>query len=292
MMRSRNFCFTLNNYNSEQYDAVCAIDCKYLVVGKEVGESGTPHLQGYISWVNARTWESVKKLCPTAHWEAARGTPEEASEYCKKDKDFFEKGTLPLSSKKKGESEKARWADALLCVQEGRLEDVPPDILCVHLKSVEYAVDRIAASKRKLDDLMEWTHEWRYGHTGTGKSETARKENPGAYIKNPNNVWWDGYKGEDVVIIDDFDKYQVKQGGDMKRWLDKYAFQAESKGKQTMIRPKKIIVTSNYSPQEIWTDEQTLDPILRRVKVIHHVPSISRATPSPSCAGLGAEAKP
>lgn len=274
-IRARNFCFTLNNFTNEQYDAVCAWDCKYLVVGKEVGESGTPHLQGYVCFVNARSFASVKKLCNSAHWEVSKGTPDEASTYCKKDdKSFFEKGTLPLSPAEKGEAEKTRWADALKAVQEGRLEDVAPDILCVHLKSIEYAAERIQASKRKLDDLVEWQHEWRYGETGTGKSMTARQENPGAYIKNPNNVWWDGYKGEEVVIIDDFDKYQVKQGGDMKRWLDKYAFQAESKGKQTMIRPKKIIVTSNYKPEEIWTDEQTLGPILRRVKVIRHSLSI------------------
>ena len=268
--RSRDFCFTWNNYTEEQYNAVCAWDCKYLVVGKEVGESQTPHLQGYVSFVNPTSFAGLKKLSATAHWEVRKKTPVQASDYCKKDGQFFEKGTLPLSPKEKGEGEIKRWSEALLCVQEGRLEDVPSDILCVHLKSVEYAADRIAASKRKLDDLTDWTHEWRYGDTGTGKSETARAENPGAYIKNPNNVWWDGYKGEDVVIIDDFDKYQVKQGGDMKRWLDKYAFQAESKGKQTMIRPKKIIVTSNYHPSAIWNDEQTLDPILRRVKVIQH----------------------
>nr|WAE42397.1 MAG: replication associated protein [Cressdnaviricota sp.] len=271
MSRSRDFCFTLNNYTSDEYDAVLLWDCKYLVVGKEVGESGTPHLQGFVCFAQAKTLSAVRRLGARFHWESRKGTHLQASAYCKKDDQaFFEKGDLPLSAVQKGAAEKERWEGAFSAVEEGRLEDVPKDILCNHLKSIEYAVARVALGKRKLETLEEWQHEWRYGETGTGKSEVSRSENPGAYIKNPNNVWWDGYTGQDVVIIDDFDKYQVKQGGDMKRWLDKYAFQAESKGKMEMIRPRKIIVTSNYHPNEIWQDEQTLEPILRRVKLIVH----------------------
>jgi len=70
------------------------------------------------------------------------------------------------------------------------------------------------------------------------------------------------------VIIDDFDKFQVKQGGDMKRWLDRYAFQAQFKGGYLFIRPRKIIVTSQYRPSEIWDDEKTVDAITRRVFIL------------------------
>jgi len=35
-----------------------------------------------------------------------------------------------------------------------------------------------------------------------------------------------------------------------------------------MIRPKKIIITSNYHPSEIWEDSKTLDPVVRRVQLI------------------------
>jgi len=58
----------------------------------------------------------------------------------------------------------------------------------------------------------------------------------------------------------------------MKRWLDKYPFQAPVKGGYMLIRPKKIVVTSNYTVREIWSDEQTAGPIERRVRVIHHLP--------------------
>lgn len=265
MERSRNFCFTLNNYSEAELEIVKSWDSKYLIFGKEVGESGTPHLQGYVSFQNAKTLTALKKFSARAHWEIARGTPKQASEYCEKDGDVFEKGTRPLSQIEKGQVEKDRWATAFQCVKEGRIEDLDPEIKCTRLKSIEYAVERQASSKRNLATLDgEFQHEWYYGKSGTGKSRKAREENPGAYIKDPQERWWDGYAGEEVVIIDDFDKFQVKQGGDMKRWSDRYAFRAPVKNGYTMVRPVKIIVTSQYRPEQIWDDPETVDAICRR----------------------------
>jgi len=269
MARARNFCFTLNNYTPEEVEQVKAWDCKYLIFGKEVGEGGTPHLQGYVGFANPKMITGLKKLQARAHWEVAKGTPKQASEYCEKDGDVFEKGTRPLSQVEKGDTEKRRWDDAFKAVSENRLEDVPKDILCTRLKGIEFAIKRTRMVKRNLDiidGVME--HLWIVGPTGSGKTSQATRDHPGAYIKDPVNRWWDGYEGQEVVIIDDFDKFQVKQGGDMKRWLDRYPFQAEFKGGMEMMRPRKVIVTSQYYPSEIWDDEKTVEAIMRRVKVV------------------------
>lgn len=283
MARARDYCFTLNNYTQEQYNEVLLWDCKYLVVGREIGESRTPHLQGYVSFENSKTLTALKKLGSTIHWEKRRGTPTEASDYCKKDDvAFYEKGVMPLSSAQKGEAEKARWDAAFDSVASGNLDSVPKDILCNHLKSIEYAVNRVRVSKRKLETLEgEMEHEWYVGETGSGKSRQARLENPGAYIKDPQSIWWNDYEGQEVVIIDDFDKFQVKQGGDMKRWLDRYPFQAQVKGGQMLIRPRKLIVTSQYKPCEIWDDERTVDAVMRRVKVKVFAPQAEYSTSPP-----------
>jgi len=261
--------FTLNNYTADETAAVKLWDCLYLIFGKEVGQSGTPHLQGYVHLANAKTLTAMKKLSARAHWEVARGTPKQASEYCEKDGDVFEKGARPLLPREKGEKEADRWKAAYEAVEQGRLDDVPADIKCRHLKAIEYAVQRTAVGKRKLDTMDgDSEHLWYVGRPGTGKSRKARADDPGAYIKDPTSAWWDGYVNEEVVIIDDFDKFQVKQGGDMKRWLDRYAFQAQVKGGYSLIRPRKIVVTSNYHPHEIWQDEVTVAAIKRRVTVV------------------------
>lgn len=65
-------------------------------MGKEQGETGTPHLQGFLILQNPQRLSFLKRrLHATAHFENARGTSEEASVYCKKDGDYQEYGKLP-----------------------------------------------------------------------------------------------------------------------------------------------------------------------------------------------------
>ena len=96
MSRSYNFTFTQNNYVNT--DMVDQIPCKYIVYGKEIGESGTPHLQGAITFASQKTLSSVIKKLPGCHVEIARNIFN-AVEYCKKDGDVTERGT-PLSPRK------------------------------------------------------------------------------------------------------------------------------------------------------------------------------------------------
>lgn len=266
MSRSRAWCFTLNNYGELPE---LAGNMSYLVYGKEFGESGTPHLQGYVYFKNANALSACRKFLDRAHWEVSKGTPSQAIDYCKKDGDFVELGSPPISQKDKGRLEKDRWARILSLSEAGDWESLKeefPQEYCTQLKKLEHVHNK---RKRELDVLNgEMLHEWIVGPTGCGKSRSARVANPDAYVKNPNVKWWDGYDGQNCVIIDDFDKYQVSQGGDMKRWLDRYPFQAEMKGTQELIRPIKIVVTSQYYPHEIWDDQKTVDAINRRIKLV------------------------
>lgn len=271
MSRSRNWCFTINNYEECDENNVfgMSVDSVYTVCGKEVGESGTPHLQGFVSFKNEKSLAQMQDYIPRSHLEKKRGTFKEASDYCKKDNDYFEHGTLPMDQKEKGLAEAERWKMAFDCVKEGRLDEMDVQIKCTHLKSIEYAVQKEMMCKidtSTLDGPME--HEWIYGEPDTGKSRWVDQTYPGCYKKDPKERWWDKYHGQEVVSIEDFDIYQKAQGGDMKRWLDRYSFLAAVKGGYLEIRPKKIIVTSNHHPEEIWDDPMTVAAILRRVKVM------------------------
>ena len=107
--------------------------------------------------------------------------------------------------------------------------------------------------------------EWHYGVTGAGKSYTVRTKWPDAFIKS-NNVWWDGYQGEESVIIEELGPKQIA-AHHLKIWADHYPFKAEVKGSQLSVRPKRILVTSNYSIREVYPDEQDYLPLERRFKV-------------------------
>ena len=111
-----------------------------------------------------------------------------------------------------------------------------------------------------------------YGATGSGKSYKARQDYPIHYVKNSETKWFCGYKDEETIIIDDFDIRNKDMVRMLKIMGDKYPFNAEIKGGSMLIRPKRIVVTSNYSPQEIWTTPQDLEPILRRFKVTRFEP--------------------
>jgi len=264
--RSRNFVFTHNNYPDTVLQDT--LDCKFMCYGKEGKEDGkTPHLQGFVSFTDAKTLTAVIKKLKGCHVEVCIDFAA-AITYCKKEGDYTERGVVPLTQEEKGQTEKERWRKILKCAQEGNtewLQENEPQVFMLHGK----AIDRVYKKAKLAPETLEGqlNHQWYYGPPGTGKSVAARSENPGAYIKDPTTLWWDDYADEDVVIIDDFDKYQLKMSGDMKRWLDRYPFQAQHKGGYQLIRPKKLVITSNYHPRGIWDDEITQQAILRRVTV-------------------------
>lgn len=263
--RKRNFLFTWNNYNedSEKYLRSLA-DVKYCCGGYEVGESGTPHIQGYVMFVNPKNFSAVIKLLPGCHVTVAE-TVEQGIAYCKKDGEFFEFGVMPVTKKRKGSDERERWAEAVKKAKSGDIESIDADIQLRFYRTLkEMKKDHMVTpeSRPTLDNI------WIYGPSGSGKSRGAREENPGAYYKACNK-WWDGYDGQETVIIEDFDKTHGVLGHHLKIWADHGAFIAETKGGAMMIRPKKIVLTSNYCPGDIWEDGCTLEPLLRRFELVY-----------------------
>ena len=97
--------FPSHDRGDEQLDLACHgvdidnPDCEftYLVFGREVGDNGTPHLQGYCRLASKLRLHQIRSIrgFERAHFEVSRGTPKQASDYCKKDGDFDEFGTLP-----------------------------------------------------------------------------------------------------------------------------------------------------------------------------------------------------
>jgi len=92
---SKRWCFTYNNYcatDLTNFNEFLGKNCSIVFYSKEVGESGTPHLQGYVEFnkrIRPKTlfkktiWECM------LHWSKAKGSMIENYHYCSKDGPFF-----------------------------------------------------------------------------------------------------------------------------------------------------------------------------------------------------------
>ena len=87
-----------------------------------------------------------------------------------------------------------------------------------------------------------------YGPPKKGKSAFWNICYPNAYIK-PHGTWWDGYDGQETVVIDDF--YGWLPYSFMLQLLDRYPLLVEVKGGMRTFNSKRIIITSNKSPH-LW----------------------------------------
>lgn len=81
--RTRNYCFTLNNYKDTDIAILQAVKGQY-VFQEETGQEGTKHLQGVLMFDSAKTFSSVKKLIPKAHIEKCKDLAASIA-YCSKD---------------------------------------------------------------------------------------------------------------------------------------------------------------------------------------------------------------
>jgi hypothetical protein len=106
-MAAVNWCWTWNNYplnykscveNWYEMDLV-----NYLICGEEIGESGTPHLQGFLQITKKRRMRALKRLLgiPELHLEKMKGTLDEAISYCQKEGgEVLELGNLRRKGKR------------------------------------------------------------------------------------------------------------------------------------------------------------------------------------------------
>lgn len=260
--RSRDWCFTLNNYTQEEYDSISGMDkYTYLVIGKEVGECGTPHLQGYIYFPNGKTMTSVKKILgKRVHLESTKGSPTQASEYCKKDGDYVEYGELPGNQGKRTDLEEIRS----LLNKTNKMSEVVK--VATSYQSVKMAEQILKYHEKPRTEKPKV--EWYHGSTGTGKTRKAYEVlGPDCYTCMSTGKWFDGYDGHECVLIDDMRKDFMKFH-ELLRLLDRYAMRVECKGGSRQFVAKHIIITSCFPPEYMFDTREDIQQLLRRIDII------------------------
>lgn len=84
--RSRKWFFTFNNYTDLDITQLTQIFESYqvkYVFQEELGAVGTPHLQGYVDFREAKTFNTMKKINDKIHWEIVRNA-KASKAYCQK----------------------------------------------------------------------------------------------------------------------------------------------------------------------------------------------------------------
>ncbi|WP_445775570.1 hypothetical protein [Shewanella sp.] len=263
-MKSRYWIGTMNNpITSPSFDDTKML---YMVYQKERGESGTHHYQIYVQLPSARALSTMRNLIPDTHWEIQRGTNEQARQYCMKEdtrlEDPIEYGEFKPSGGKQGKRTDLEDVIEMVKQKRPREEYAFTPTYVKYYRGLE-AIRLIAIPPYEHNDIRG---EWYYGPSGTGKSRKAFEENPGAFRK-AQNKWFDGYDNQDVIIIDDLDTATL--GHHLKIWADRYPCTGEIKCGTVQLTHKKIIVTSNWSIEELFKDDpKMIEPLKRRFKEI------------------------
>ncbi len=270
--QSKYWVFTINNFTAADgkpiEEWIAAKKIKYIICGKEHLEDGTPHIQGFVAFTNRQRATQVAKVLPRA-WsqiKSAKSTFEEAIEYCKKDGDFNEYGEPPKEYSTQKESMKKRWEEAYGHAKAGDFDQIEKCMLIRHY----HAFKRIHQDNPpRPADLEKKQNYWILAPSQHGKSTFARKRWPDYYDKGPNK-WFTGYKGQETLLLDDFGPKQCKYlGWYMKRWADHFSFPMETKGGGRQIRPKHIVVTSQYPIERCFEDDEEIAAIKNRFTVIN-----------------------
>lgn len=262
---------TASEFNQAVNDRV---PLKYMAIVKEQGDSGTPHYQVYMETLKKQRLQTMKnKLRPLGVWiEPCRGG-DKGRDYVMRTGDHTGKQGLLEGPWEFGEYVKHQGqrsdldAVAAMVVKGDSLKQIatanPTSFMRFH--------GGIKALKAVLGDTKRsWMTELHIitGVPGSGKSHTASDEAhkylvdnnlPGdvyfwtAPTKNADKVWFNGYDGERVMVINDF--YGTMDIDVFKNLVDKWPYRVEVKNGSTEFLAKAIWITSNAGWTTWWGDK-------------------------------------
>jgi len=260
--KTRKYCFTA-------YDGADAIldEAKfdYIIAGLETCPStGREHIQGFVIWKNARTIKGLIKAFPGIHWEVCKGTTEQNITYCKKEGNFIEEGKIPpgqgnrtdiktlAAMVRDGASDK-EICNTITVNRDGAPVDMGDQFIRMH-RGVKAMRDAIGWDRDEKKMCRRELH-IRWGKTGTGKTryvwDTHGINN---VYKKPPSKWWSNYRGEKVIIIDEWVPHGTWEEHVGFKFLlelcDWYPMLVEEKNGSFYLPAEKIYITSNYDPKE------------------------------------------
>lgn len=266
-MCNRYWCATSFNYNQTALKSLGTItNVRYSIWQlEECPTTGKIHAQIYLQLFNRVRITTVQKLIgdATAHVEAAKGDPDANIAYCSKIDTRHSEPTITGEPMRPGK--RTDLIEACETIKQGatflEIAEKHPTELVKYtrgLSTLKSIYDKQNTKEfRHIHCLVLW------GAAGTGKTRKAYELHPNLYklaAPKGDTLWWDGYDGEDTILLDDF--YGWVKYHDLLHILDGYQLRLEIKGSTTWANWTTVIITSNKPPKSWYCHGMT--PALQR----------------------------
>lgn len=207
--------------------------CRYWVYGKELcPETNREHYQGFVVFNRTHRIPGAKRILGAGdgvHLEPRRGTRQQADEYARKDGDVKSYGRLEAFT----QNELFKQPISYLIKEH-------PAFYCRYHKGLEMLKSFDVPKWRDVEVHILW------GEPGTGKTRHVMEMDDVYKIDSPYK-WWDGYQGESILLIDDYQEGMIDRGM-LLNICDGYKLRLETKGGHTWALWKKVYITSNNNP--------------------------------------------
>ena len=225
------------------------------------GTTSYHHVQLVVLWKRGVRLAAVRRMFP-GHWEPTKSNAAMAyvwKEDTRVPNTQFEIGTIPVNRNSPKD-----WDAVWVSASSGNLDAIPADIRirCYNqLKRIR--TDHLVAPAIERSCFVF------HGPTATGKTRRAWEEaGMEAYPKDPRTKWWDSYRGQKHVIVDEY--RGAIDIAHLLRWLDRYPVFVETKGSTEPLLAVTFWFTSNIHPQ-LWypeLDDRTWLALERRLNII------------------------
>nr|QTE03514.1 MAG: replication-associated protein [Luscinia cyane CRESS-DNA-virus sp.] len=258
---------------------------RYGICGYEVcPTTGTPHLQGFVYWDNAKEFQYMRHFVPRARFSVkyARATGDHNKAYCAKEgKLLIEVGSPPRPGDRTDVQETYR-----ILRSGGGMRDIAGAQLGHQCLRIAETWLKYHEPPRSVKPDIYWI----CGPPGSGKTRGAYQilGTEDVYTApRTTSKFWDGYDGHANVLIDDIRKDWCKFV-ELLGITDRYAYQVEVKGSSRQMRATKMVITCPYTPEELFRDVgENLEQLTGRLTAIVYVDGKVSSRPPPRQCTLG-----
>lgn len=315
--QSRKWLLTLNNplergftHEHIREEMLNIKSCVFYCMSSEVGgKEKTHHTHIFIACSSAVRFSTIKNRFPIAHIDLAKGSCQQNRDYVFKEGKWknteknetklpdqqFEWGTIPI------ERQGARndLADLYDMIKSGlsnfEIMEENPDFM-LQIDKLDKARQVVHEEKYKnVFRELEVVYIW--GKTGTGKTKGVMEKFGYDHVyrvTNYNHGGFDGYKGQDVLILEEFrSSFNIQE---LLVYLDGYPLELPCRYANKVACFTKVFILSNVDlleqyPREFDSSSETWNAFIRRIHKVITYTGINEFTEAETNEYLGNSSK-